>query len=184
MRIRAAVPPLCAAIWFVGAAADLHSQPLPAKVRVTVMSVDGSTSDVREDLRRRQLVGTYQVGDGLGYNLNLALKEDGKFECRWVGCLGVYGTSSGTWTIQDAGLTLNAAQADGMLKERPVDQLRVFSLQNNYLLLQERDADWFKKHGADTYCCFHQTGARTALEGQQRRRVEKATKDSDQKPKN
>jgi hypothetical protein len=182
MIARMAASTTCVFLWLGGSVADLRSQPPPAKVRVTIVSADGSMSDVHEQLQARQLIGEYDVGDGLGYNLNLILKEGGKFECKWLGCLGVYGTSSGAWTIQDTGLKLAPEKADGMLKDRPVDRMRVLSLQKNYFLLQERDSDWLKEYGPDTYCCFHQSGGRKTLEEYQRGRVKKAVNEMKEPP--
>jgi hypothetical protein len=51
-----------------------------------------------------------------------------------------------------------------LLKEQPIERLRVISLRNNYLLLEERRTDWFKEHGPDTFFCFHQSAARKALD--------------------
>lgn len=44
-----------------------------------------------------ELVGRYDCGDGLGYNLHLELAQDGTYTCRWTGCLGQYGSAAGTW---------------------------------------------------------------------------------------
>ena len=183
MKAQNAATVLCTVVWLVGSAAVVRSEPPTAKVRVTLISVDGSTTEVREGLQDRQLFGDYRLGDGLGYNLSLSLKDGGKFECQWIGCLGVYGTSSGAWTIQDTGLKLDPKKADGMFKDRPIDRLRILSFQKNYLLLQERDSEWFKKYGPDTFCCFHQAGARKALAEHERRRIEQEVKDEEKKTK-
>src|SRR5882762_1381233 len=97
---------LCAAAWLIANVAIGFGQPPVSKVRLTVVSADGSKKEVRDDIQARKLAGDYCVGDGLGYNLSLSLKEGGKYECTWNGCLGVYGKSTGTWAIDEAGLKL------------------------------------------------------------------------------
>jgi hypothetical protein len=153
-----------------------YAAPALPKVRVTVVSPDGSTKEVQEEVTAGQLVGDYSLGDGLGYNLNLVLKEGGNFECTWTGCLGVYGTARGQWAMQEDGLKLSPQMSEGILKDQPLDRLRLLSFQQNYLLVQQRDFDWFKQHGPDTRCCFHQPAARKALEQLKRRRIEEAVK--------
>jgi hypothetical protein len=140
------------------------AEPAPVKVRVTAVSSDGSSKQVIEELVPTKFVGEYSQGDGLGCNLTLVLKQGGTFDCTWNGCLGQYGKSSGKWAVQADGLKLTALNAERMLKEQPVECLRVISLQNNYLLLEERHKDWFKDHGPDTFFCFHQAAARKALD--------------------
>jgi hypothetical protein len=183
MRVRTFTLAGCIALGSIGYASVLSSELAPLKVRVTVVAPDGAMNDTREELKAGQLIGEYYVGDGLGYNLYLVLKDGGKFECTWRGCLGAYGTASGKWVIRESGLTITTQKADGILQDRQLDRLRIFSFQKNYLLLQERDLDWFKKHGPDTHCCFHQRGARKAPEQLSRLRVEQAVKILEEKRK-
>jgi hypothetical protein len=143
-------------------------------VTVTTVAPDGSTKEATEELLAKQFLGSYYLGDGTGYSLDLELTEGQRFLCTWRGCLGVYGTSLGRWTVKTGGLQLTAHQSDGMLEDRPLGPLRVISLQGHLLLLQERDRDWFAKHGADTYCCFHKKEARDALLEHWRRVLERA----------
>ena len=171
---------LCATVCLLCNDAIVRPQSLSAKTRVTAVSDEGSTSDVHQEIKASQLLGDYDLGDGLGYNLSLSLKDGGKFECQWTGCLGVYGACSGTWSIRETGLKLLPDKANGMLKNRPMDGLRIVSFQQNYLLLQESDADWFKRNGPDTFCSFHQTSARKSLEDFQRRQREQAIKQVEQ----
>lgn len=154
--------------WSVRPVADARIDPPPRDVRVTVVSVDGTTSDVRERVSHRHLLGRYGRGDSLGYNLCLSLKDGGRFDCTWAGCVGLYGTCSGTWAIQESGLTLTSQRACGMFEHSPLDNLRILSVRDHYLLMQLRDEDWFAKHGADTYACFHRQEARKALEDHMR----------------
>jgi hypothetical protein len=101
----------------------------------------------------------------------LNLKDGGKFESTWVGCLGVYGRASGAWSLQEDGLKLVAQKSEGMLEGRPIDRLRIFSLKGNYLLLQERDLNWYKNFGLNG-CIFFQDAAREAVMTERRRWIE------------
>jgi hypothetical protein len=148
----------------------------PVKVKVIIVSPDGSTKEAATEIASHHLLGSYRLGDGTGYNLHLELKDSQRFECTWTGCLGVYGTSSGQWVLESDGPNLAVEQADGMLEDRPLGRLRVVSLQSHYLLLQERDGDWFAEHGPDTFRCFHQETARKVLEQQWLRRIREASK--------
>jgi hypothetical protein len=129
-----------------------------------VVQPNGSTKDVAEPIRTGQLVGDYSAGGGTGYNLDLRLKEGGRFECTWHGCLGVYGTTAGAWSLGEAGLKFIPEKADGMFKNQPLGTLRVISHQQHYILVQERDLDLLKKYGPSTFVCLHQRAARKSLE--------------------
>ncbi|HEY0683644.1 MAG TPA: hypothetical protein VGD45_15030 [Steroidobacter sp.] len=58
----------------------------------------------------------WERGDGLGYNVSLNLGKDGKYIARWVGCLGEYGRSEGTWREVDGGIELDASREAGMMQ--------------------------------------------------------------------
>ena len=152
------------------------AEPPQTKVRVTTISPDGSTNDVTRVLKVGQLAGTYYQGDGLGVNLELTLKADGKFECKWRGCLGTYGANSGEWAIRDLELKFSPKVSQGMFKDLPLDPLRVVSFQRHYLLVQKRDWDRFKSDGPNTFVCFHQSDARNDIEKEYYRRIEESVK--------
>ena len=78
---------------------------------------------------------------------------------------------------------LTTHKSDDMLKDRPIDRLRVIVLDLHYLLLQERDLDWFKEHGPDTFACFHQKSARQAIQDRWLRELKRESKRVDNKPK-
>ena len=152
-------------------------EPSSVHIRVITVSADGSTKEAIQEVKNTQLVGEYRVGDGLGYNLHLVLKEGAAFECTWTGCLGVYGTASGVWSIKDSELELIPHDANGMLEERPLDRMRIVSFHGHYLLLQNEDHEWFAKHGPDTFCCFHKPEARKPLGEFYMRRISKFAND-------
>jgi hypothetical protein len=139
---------------------------------VTIFSPGRPTHVEARLLAPSRLAGEYYVGDGAGYNLHLDLKEGGNYKCTWKGCLGVYGTASGTWSINNVGLLLSAAKSEGMLRKRPLDRLRVVAFGGHYLLLQEDDRDSFEKWGPGPLCCFHKEGARKFLNDDFWRRVQ------------
>jgi hypothetical protein len=58
----------------------------------------------------------WKRGDGLGYNVSLALGENGTYVARWVGCLGEYGRAEGTWSNVDGGVELKPSREDGMMR--------------------------------------------------------------------
>jgi len=152
-------------------------------MRVTVVPRDGPTTETIRDVQAKDLVGEYRLGDGLGYNLHLVLKGNGAFECKWTGCLGVYGTSSGGWTLQEAGLALTTHRSDGMLKDQPIEWLRGVVFDGQYLLLQKRDLDKFKEYGPVTFHCFHQKAVRQALVDWRARALTGAAKPDGKPPK-
>lgn len=101
------------------------------------------------------LVGSYYRGDGLGLNLHLALNKDGTFECRWTGCLGEYGKSSGRWSGDERHIKTHAEVAEGMLKDRPVGDLEVGQSNGKTILIQINRRDYFDRVGASRSSCFH-----------------------------
>jgi hypothetical protein len=148
--------------------------PPTAGTKVIVVAPDGSTKEVEERVLVKGLVGEYICGDGLGYNLNLHLKDGGHFECIWKGCLGEYGKSAGEWVVGRQGVKLAPVTAEGNLKEKPLGHLQVVRFQRHLLLLPDRDRDWFEKNGPDRLCCLHKRAARDDLDKEQMRRLEKA----------
>jgi hypothetical protein len=142
------------------------------QTKVILVAPDGSRKEAVEGIKSKELVGDYKCGDGLGYNLQLILKEGGRFDCIWRGCLGEYGKSTGEWTIDQQGLKLASASAEGMLKEKPLGRLYVVRFREHFLLLPVGDLDWFDKNGPDRLCCLHKQAARDALEKERRRRLE------------
>jgi hypothetical protein len=151
-------------------------QSLVTHTRVLAVAPNGSTKEALQELKTSQFVGDYHVGDGLGYNLHLVLKEEGTFECTWRGCLGVYGTASGRWSIEATGLKLATRKADGMLEKKPLDELLIVAFRDHYILLQNQDRDWFDERGPNTFCCFHKKEVRKLLEDERMRRIEEASK--------
>jgi hypothetical protein len=152
------------------------TQPSTISTQVIVIAPDGSSRDARQEFIIAQFAGDYYVGDGLGYNLSLVLKEDTTFECTWVGCLGVYGKAEGNWSINAAGLNLLSSKAEGLLEKRPLDKLLVVAFHGHFLLLQSQDRDWFDKSGPSERTCFHKVEAQELLREEYRRNLDRQVK--------
>jgi hypothetical protein len=66
------------------------------------------------------VVGKYYQGDGLGVNWNLSLTRDHRFTFEWTGCLGVYGSTRGTWRVEKDRLYLTVSgRPEGMADKMP-----------------------------------------------------------------
>lgn len=138
--------------------------PQAADVRVTVVPASGGDrAKETRTLTANVLAGRYGVGDGLGYNLSLELNADGAFDCTWTGCLGTYGTASGSWSPTPAGVSLAARSADGMLVGEFEHPLPVVDLDGHLLLIAPGRRDWFHEYGPDAFGCLHEEDARPAL---------------------
>ena len=82
--------------------------------------------------------GTYYKGDGLGENISLELKDDGTYSAQWHGCLGNYGSASGTWRLSGNDVELSPNSETEML----VGYLRTLSLYRswpNYMLARSQE---------------------------------------------
>jgi hypothetical protein len=153
----------------VGCAPTDSSEPGGEDVRLPEVGViavaeDATQIEVKEAVDPARLAGRYYVGDGTGYNLDLNLGADGTFDCTWRGCLGVYGTSAGTWALGPDGVTVTAVRSDGMLQEKPLDRLRVATFQGHYLLVRESYLDLFEKWGPTRGSCLHQEAAGAVID--------------------
>jgi hypothetical protein len=108
------------------------------------------------------LVGEYHLGDGLGYHIKLSLLEDASFACIWSGCQGVYGEATGTWQRKGKVVRLRTDTATGKLKGY-LKTADVIEYEGHQMLVLDEDKDFFRKHGASSYCCLHQEDTRAAL---------------------
>lgn len=102
----------------------------------------------------KQFVGTYYRGDGTGFNLTLTLKSNGHFDCRWTGCLGVYGTSTGTWKVEGDEIQMSTLTAKGMMEDKPIGTLTITTNLGNTFLVQNNDREFYDEHGPSRYSCF------------------------------
>src|SRR6516164_2031205 len=139
------------------------------RTRVIVLCLDRSQREEVKELSLEPLTGEYSVGEGLGFSLHLALKEKGKFDCTSTGCLGVYGTRSGTWSLDGTGIKLITKSSKDRLKERPLEHLRVVSFQKHYLLVRDEDMERLNELRLRGWC-FHKKAARAILDEEYTRR--------------
>jgi hypothetical protein len=82
--------------------------------------------------------GNYYRGDGTGYNVYLKLKTDGSYIGTWRGCMGVYGTAKGKWSIQGQQIVLKPAVETDMMKGH-LCSLDISREQKKVLLLPTAD---------------------------------------------
>lgn len=68
-----------------------------------------------EQAETGHLIGHYYQGDGLGTNIYLELRLDGTYEARWHGCLGDYGTATGSWSLDSGSVHFEPLTESGML---------------------------------------------------------------------
>lgn len=87
------------------------------------------------------LIGDYYQGDGLGLNLYLSLKPDGSFSCQWSGCLGDYGSTSGTWVHDGDQITVKTTESSGLFEVNPLGNMAIINHEGVDRLLLDRDKD-------------------------------------------
>lgn len=143
---------------------DSGAQVIETETLVIAVADDGTRSEVRQTVNGARLAGRYFSGDGTSCNLDLNLRHDGTFEVVWTGCLGVYGTCAGVWSIDDKGVATTVTRAEGMYERRGFDKLQLATLNGHYLLVQESFRDLFDKYPPSHGSCFHQLAAEPALD--------------------
>lgn len=100
-------------------------------------------------LQPERLAGqTWERGDGLGYNVSLKLGKNGKYLARWVGCLGEYGRSEGTWREVDGGIELEASGEEGRMRDH-LRRLERIELGSQVWLIPLEDIDEVKRLDVD-----------------------------------
>jgi len=101
----------------------------------------------------KAVAGSYYCGDGLGYNVTLALKEDGTYSAEWHGCLGKYGEASGSWKLSDKRIVLTPQQEKDMMKGH-LKTLDVLEYKGGWIFVRADGRDFYDKHGVSRYSCF------------------------------
>ena len=89
------------------------------------------------------LVGRYYEGDGLGVNVYINIQSNGTFDCLWRGCLGVYGTSTGSWSFATNRLVLRPTEETDMLRDYPLREFDVQSTRDSVPLLMLQNSNSF-----------------------------------------
>jgi hypothetical protein len=103
----------------------------------------------------KAVAGSYYRGDGLGYNISLILKEDGKYTTEWHGCLGKYGEASGKWSLNDKSITFTPSKEEGMMKGY-LRSLDIMKFTGDWILVptEKRDREFYDKWGVNRSSCF------------------------------
>src|SRR5437660_2439799 len=115
-------------------------------------SVKGVT--LPQELKSESLSGEWYRGDGLGYNIQLMLNRDGTYHASWRGCLGLYGTARGTWTLARNIVTLTPVAETGQMVGHVRRVLVVMFRKRPLLVPEGRQGDFFVKHGPSKFSCF------------------------------
>ena len=100
-----------------------------------------------------QLSGSYYCGDHLGYNVTLNLSTAGKYDARWDGCLGEYGTAEGSWRMSGTKLILTPAKETGLMMGH-LTILKVRKKEGQFTFLSEEDDRRLKSDEAKLWFSF------------------------------
>lgn len=93
----------------------------------------------------------WYTGDGLGVNIMLYLQDDDSYSATWDGCLGRYGSASGTWSQTGDIVDLVPDLEDGMLEGFLV-RLHFMTTQQGprlELLQQDENGEWIPRPAFD-----------------------------------
>jgi hypothetical protein len=104
----------------------------------------------------RPVAGNYYRGNGTGYNINLDLRPDGSYDANWRGCLGVYGTARGHWTVDGEHVLLTPTKETDMMRGH-LKRLDFATHEGRLILLPSNDREFYDKHGASRFSCFQRT---------------------------
>jgi hypothetical protein len=86
------------------------------------------------------------------------------YSCVWSGCLGVYGTATGRWSIVENTLHLTPDTSTDMLKDKPLPPLDVLLYKGQYIFVDPQCRELFIKYGPKAPIgnnCFMKRKART-----------------------
>ena len=101
----------------------------------------------------KAVAGNYYRGDGRGYNIYLNLLEKGSYTAQWRGCLGEYGTASGTWAVADKRIVLTPVKEKDNMKGH-LKSLDVLRYKGQWILVPSDDRGFYNKYGVSRYSCF------------------------------
>ena len=124
-------------------------------VLMACRSYDGIRDvEVPQTVPKHAVLGSFYEGDGLGFNLCLTIGSNGAYSCEWWGCMGLYGASTGRWSIASNRLSLTPSMESGMLKDHPLRALDVLLISNNIAFVDAVNNELFPKQGPSRYSCF------------------------------
>jgi hypothetical protein len=103
----------------------------------------------------KAVAGNYYRGDGLGYNISLTLKENGKYTAEWHGCLGKYGEASGTWSLTDKRITFTPTKEENLMQGY-LRSLDVLKFKGDWIFVptEKGDRESYDKSGVSRSSCF------------------------------
>ena len=103
--------------------------------------------------------GAYYRGNGLSYNLELALKPGGEYTARWDSCLYKGGEASGTWKLSDRRIFFAPAIESEMLRGR-LETLDILKFEGEWILVPVADGErkfhdaLYEREGVTPLSCF------------------------------
>jgi hypothetical protein len=89
----------------------------------------------------------------MGYNVSLDLKQDQTYSATWIGYLGIYGTSFGSWSFQDGRILIQPTKETGAMVGHLVE-LVVGHQDEAVFLVADLENDFFKKYGPNRKSVF------------------------------
>ena len=103
----------------------------------------------------KAVAGEYYRGDGLGMNITLSLKEDGKYSAEWHGCLGKYGEGAGTWSLKGKSIAFTPSVEKDMLKGY-LTKLDTAKFKGEWILVptDKMSSDWYEREGPSRFSCY------------------------------
>ena len=106
-----------------------------------------------------ELVGQYYTGDGLGYNINLTLKPEGTYEAVLRGCLGIYGTEAGRWSLIATQIVFTPSNETVRMREF-LTNLDIMKFRGHWIFLSTNEGyrTYYEEFGVDRFSCFQNTG--------------------------
>ncbi len=104
--------------------------------------------------------GNYFRGNGTGYNIALDLRPDGSYDAQWRGCLGIYGTARGKWSIIDGDQIVLSPRKETDMMKGHLKRLDVSKYQGDVILIPTDDREFYDEHGPSRYSCFQLVTAR------------------------
>jgi hypothetical protein len=106
----------------------------------------------------KPLAGSYYRGNGLGYNIRLNLRANGAYDATWRGCLGLYGTARGMWTVDGEQIVFSPTKETGNMKGH-LKRLDVLQHEGRSIFVPSDDRQFYDAHGVSSYSCFQRTEA-------------------------
>lgn len=99
------------------------------------------------------LNGTYYRGDGLSINIFLSLYAHNLFNAVWRGCVGIYGTACGNWSIDNRSIVLSPSKETEMMLGL-LSRLDIFEYEERLVLIPCNQRKSFDQGGVSRNSCF------------------------------